>query len=142
MRFCRKSRLMIPFLIFVGGLLLVINTTLYLNASKDVRNVHVRHREPFPWSTVTHRQAIATVQNDSVNTATKKSVAVRKGLDSKPLPVLITVKTGLTYHRTRIPLLLQTWFNYAPNEVSSRSYTDGSVSRVDTGISDFDRRTL
>jgi hypothetical protein len=116
----RKFRLVVC-IVLIGGLLLV---AVRRRSTKNVLTTNIvtpatNHRQPAVLVIVTAEAS------DNQPVATKKHnhhvtplITVDRGLGFKPLSVLITVKTGHVYHKDRLPVLLQTWFNYAPNEVS------------------------
>lgn len=125
MRVFRRSRLTC-FLILIVTMLMAVRTIVYLNADGGVQ---VRARRPADGNlkrkqlpAATPRTTPATEEGEIDSQFVENTGTVRRShagpYDHEPRPLFIAVKTGHTYHHTRIPVLLQTWFNYAPNEVS------------------------
>jgi hypothetical protein len=122
----RKFRLVVC-IVLIGGLLLV---AVRRRSTKNVLTTNIvtpatNHRQPAVLVIVTaeasDNQPVATKKHFAFvlkNHHVTPLITVDRGLGFKPLSVLITVKTGHVYHKDRLPVLLQTWFNYAPNEVS------------------------
>ena len=110
MRSCRRSRLIL-FLIAISALLMIFHSSLYFRLSSGSSTSQ---------SVSSHKvaeQARRVTAFDNQKVEEKTGINPKRAGETKGCSVFISVKTGRAYHQTRLPVLLQTWLTYAPNEV-------------------------
>ena len=138
--FCKKSRFL--FFLFLV-LILLLGYTLYFDTTGKSKQASIGGDSSLLRSRKSQRSGhtVATVENhQAVKGHNTEKTQISSKANVGEVPVFITVKTGRTYHQTRIPLLLQTWFNYAANEVCLSKETDRQPTY--SALSDFDRHIL
>ncbi|XP_062508122.1 beta-1,3-N-acetylglucosaminyltransferase manic fringe-like [Corticium candelabrum] len=128
--FCKKSRFL--FFLFLV-LILLLGYTLYFDTTGKSKQASIGGDSSLLRSRKSQRSGhtVATVENhQAVKGHNTEKTQISSKANVGEVPVFITVKTGRTYHQTRIPLLLQTWFNYAANETYFVTDTeDEDISR-------------